>query len=131
MQLICYFYSGGFALIGVFNVFQLVMVDLFPSKGASATATNNLVRSTFGYASKRARIRASTRVSLITKYKLCSAVSTILMEPAIQSIGVAWTFTTLACILVASNALLLVLVRFGPKWREQRMLKQETRLSSI
>lgn len=87
----------GFANTSMFNTFQTLMVDLFPGKSASITATNNLVRCLLG------------------------AVATVTIEPGISGVGVGWIFTILGLICLASNALLLpVLLIWGPQWRIKR-----------
>lgn len=86
----------GFANTSMFNTFQTLMVDLFPGKSASITATNNLVRCLLG------------------------AVATVTIEPGIRGVGVGWIFTILGLICLASNALLPVLLIWGPQWRIKR-----------
>ncbi|KAI8985931.1 major facilitator superfamily domain-containing protein, partial [Pilobolus umbonatus] len=53
----------GFANTSIFNIFQTLMVDLFPGKSATITATNNLVRCILG------------------------AIATVIIEPGIQGVG--------------------------------------------
>lgn len=44
----CVFSLAGFTITSLFNVFQTLMIDLFPGKGASVTASNNLIRCLLG-----------------------------------------------------------------------------------
>lgn len=87
----------GFANTSIFNTFQTLMVDLFPGKSATITASNNLVRCFLG------------------------AAAAVSIEPGIQGIGVGWTFTLIGLICVASNALVPVMLMFGPRWRMERI----------
>ncbi|KAI7900386.1 major facilitator superfamily domain-containing protein [Cokeromyces recurvatus] len=87
----------GFANTSVFNVFQTLAVDLFPGKSATITASNNLVRCLLG------------------------AVATVSIEPGIQGVGAGWIFTIIGLICIASNILIPVLLKFGPRWRKARM----------
>ncbi|KAG2230859.1 hypothetical protein INT48_009240 [Thamnidium elegans] len=86
----------GFANTGMFNVFQTLMVDLFPANSASITATNNLVRCLLG------------------------AVATMSVEPGIQRLGPGWMFTLLGLVCVASNGLVPILLVYGPRWKSLR-----------
>lgn len=87
----------GFANTSLFNVFQTLVVDLFPGKSATITATNNLVRCLLG------------------------AVATVSIEPGIQNVGVGWIFTIIGLVCVASNVLVPVLFKYGPRWRKERI----------
>ncbi|KAI9487739.1 MAG: major facilitator superfamily domain-containing protein [Benjaminiella poitrasii] len=89
----------GFANTSMFNIFQTLAVDLFPGKSATITASNNLVRCLLG------------------------AVATVTIEPGIQGVGVGWIFTIIAFVCIASNALVPILFKFGPRWRKARMEK--------
>lgn len=102
----------GFAQTSIFNVFQTLVVDLFPSKSATITASNNLARCLLG------------------------AVTTVSLEPGIQGVGVGWWFTIIGLICVASNVMIPVMLKFGPRWRQERIeklaqkAKEEQELSS-
>ncbi|KAI8148733.1 major facilitator superfamily domain-containing protein [Fennellomyces sp. T-0311] len=87
----------GFCVTSLFNVFQTLAVDLFPGKGASITASNNFIRCLLG------------------------AAATVAIEPGIQSVNVGWMYTILGLLLVVSNSLFPVLLKFGPRWRKNRM----------
>ncbi|KAI8093140.1 major facilitator superfamily domain-containing protein [Halteromyces radiatus] len=58
-----------FCMVGSMNAMQTLLVDLFPGRGASITASNNLVRCILG------------------------AVITVCIDPGIQGVGVGWFFT--------------------------------------
>ncbi|CAO0795031.1 unnamed protein product [Mucor circinelloides] len=87
----------GLANTSLFNIFQTLVVDLFPGKSATITATNNLVRCLLG------------------------AVATVSIEPGIQNVGVGWIFTIIGLVCIASNVLVPVLFKFGPRWRKERI----------
>lgn len=72
------------------------MIDLYPSKPASATAINNLVRCTLG------------------------AIGVGFVEKSINAIDEARTFLALATIALASTILVVVARKWGPKWRMER-----------
>ena len=90
----------GFCNTCLFNIFQTLMVDLFPQASASITATNNLVRCLLG------------------------AVATVSIEPGIQCLGVGWMFTLMACICITSNGLVPVILVWGPQWRSTREINK-------
>jgi hypothetical protein len=56
-------------MVFLMNGTQTLLVDLFPGRGASITASNNLVRCILG------------------------AVMTVAVDPGIQGVGVGWFFT--------------------------------------
>ncbi|OAT11631.1 MFS multidrug transporter [Blastomyces gilchristii SLH14081] len=72
-------------------------------KYATVTASNNLVRCLFG------------------------AGATGVISPMIHGLGVRWCFTLIAFIMAATSPVMLVVIRFGPKWREEGRLKAEAR----
>ncbi|KAG0185328.1 hypothetical protein DFQ28_009542 [Apophysomyces sp. BC1034] len=91
---------AGYALTSVMTIFQTLLIDLFPGKGASITASNNLARCILG------------------------AVATVVIDPGIQGVGVGWMFTILGFILMATNSMLYFLLKYGPRWRERRAEKE-------
>ncbi|ORZ03336.1 major facilitator superfamily domain-containing protein [Syncephalastrum racemosum] len=95
---------NGFGTSGIFTTFQTLLVDLFPGKGASITASGNLVRCAF------------------------SAIATAIIEPGIKGIGVGWIFTVLGIVLVLSNVMLPMLLKFGPRWRLERFERERAQL---
>ncbi|KAI8147102.1 major facilitator superfamily domain-containing protein [Fennellomyces sp. T-0311] len=86
----------GFTSQVIFNAVQTLLVDLFPDRSASVTATNNVFRCLLG------------------------AVATTLVLPTIESMGVGWTFVLISAILLASRAALYLELKRGPIWRRQR-----------
>ncbi|KAK2794177.1 hypothetical protein FQN52_009259 [Onygenales sp. PD_12] len=69
------------------------LVDVYPERGATATAALNLIRCLLG------------------------GGGAAVVFPIINRIGAGWTFTLLAGILVGGLGLLAVQVMYGPRWR--------------
>ncbi|KAI7854745.1 major facilitator superfamily domain-containing protein [Circinella umbellata] len=86
----------GLSIASVLNCCQTLMVDLFPGRSASITATGNIIKSSLG------------------------ALATATVEPGIESIGLGYMFTTLGLILMISNAFIPVLIKYGPGWSAKR-----------
>ncbi|EEQ92143.2 MFS transporter [Blastomyces dermatitidis ER-3] len=94
---------SGAALTSAVNTVSTLIVDLHPGRAATVTASNNLVRCLFG------------------------AGATGDISPMIHGLGVRWCFTLIAFIMAATSPVMLVVIRFGPKWREEGRLKAEAR----
>lgn len=75
------------------------MIDLYPSKPASATAINNLVRCTLG------------------------AIGVGFIEKSINAIEEGPTFLALAMIALVSIVLVVIARKWGPKWRMERFYR--------
>ncbi|KAI9479606.1 major facilitator superfamily domain-containing protein [Zychaea mexicana] len=91
----------GLSVASVMNACQALVIDLFPGKGASITATSNIVRSLLG------------------------AVATATIEVGIQSVGLGWMFTIIGLILVTNTAFIPILIKHGPKWWRKRREQQD------
>lgn len=74
-----------------------MLVDNYPQRPATATAANNLVRCLMG------------------------AGGTAGILYVVDSLGRGWTFTLVAGIVFISTSILLVLLKYGGKWRRARM----------
>ncbi len=96
VPIICTFILGwsSTSIIGVISTF---LVDVYPKKGASATAALNLVRCLMGAGGSAAVL------------------------PIVNAIGVGWTFTVLVGWMVASLGLLMIQMKMGLRWRQRRM----------
>ncbi|KAM3582225.1 hypothetical protein VKS41_005656 [Umbelopsis sp. WA50703] len=81
------------------NSIQTLMVDMFPGRSASIMASNNLIRCLFG------------------------AGATIIIDPALEKLGVGWSFTVVSLILLPTRLLVLPLLKWGPSWRQARLEK--------
>lgn len=91
----------GFNASGIMNTSQTLLVDLFPGKGASITASNNLVRCVLG------------------------AIATVYIDPGIEGVGMGWMFTILGFITLANNVCVFILLKKGPQWRQNRLDRQK------
>ncbi|KAF1988093.1 MFS general substrate transporter [Aulographum hederae CBS 113979] len=94
-----------FTATSVFNVNSTLMIDLYPSKPASATAINNLMRCSLG------------ALGVGTIDQLDSAVKD------------GTTFTILSAIALLGSGLVSLQWCFGQRWRYQRMLRLDAQLA--
>ncbi|KAI8578578.1 hypothetical protein K450DRAFT_246532 [Umbelopsis ramanniana AG] len=94
----------GICVTSLFNLYQTMLIDLFPKNSASITASNNLVRCLLGAA--------------------CTAA----IQPGITSIGVQYMFLTVGLIVVATTPGIFVMRKYGPRWRRNRMEQQAAAL---
>ncbi|KAJ4291619.1 hypothetical protein N0V90_009514 [Kalmusia sp. IMI 367209] len=98
--LVMHFFLG-LCLTGAFNCMSVMLVDYYPLSPATATAANNLVRCLMG------------------------AGGTAVITLMIDSMGRGWCFTFVAGVIVLFSPILWVLMKWGPKWRNERRLKME------
>ncbi|TID25600.1 MFS general substrate transporter [Venturia nashicola] len=88
-----------FTATAIFNINSTLMIDLYPSKPASATAINNLVRCTLG------------------------AIGVGFIQKSINTIKEGPTFLALALIALASIVLVVIARKWGPQWRMERFYR--------
>ncbi|GMK58654.1 hypothetical protein CspeluHIS016_0600960 [Cutaneotrichosporon spelunceum] len=88
------------AAMSIQSVISTYIVDVFPTKSASATAALNLARCLLG------------------------AATTAAVEPTMKRIGTGWTFTLWTGLLVLSLLLLGVQNRWGAVWRRRREARE-------
>ncbi|KAJ8663020.1 hypothetical protein O0I10_001197 [Lichtheimia ornata] len=91
----------GFTSQAIFNCIQTLLVDLFPTRSASITASNNIFRCLFG------------------------AGATTAIIPLINACGVGWSFTIMSGILLLSRVPLYFEFKHGPRWRRERAEREE------
>ncbi|KAL2004420.1 hypothetical protein VTN02DRAFT_31 [Thermoascus thermophilus] len=92
----------GLSLTGSFNTVSTLLVDIYPNAAAAATASNNFFRCLLG------------------------AGATAALVPMLDAMGRGWCFTFIAFVMILFTfPLLLAVIRFGPRWREERRAKQE------
>ncbi|KAH6856976.1 major facilitator superfamily domain-containing protein [Chaetomium sp. MPI-CAGE-AT-0009] len=89
----------GLCVTGSFGILNTLLVDLYPEAPATAIAANNLVRCLFG------------------------AAATAVIESMLRALGRGWTYTFWALVLVVFSPILWVLTVRGPRWREQRRVR--------
>ncbi|KAJ5373163.1 Kynureninase [Penicillium concentricum] len=99
----CILFLMGLTLTGAFNTISTLLVDLYPTQAAKATAANNFGRCLLG------------------------AGATALIDPMLSTMGRGWCFTFIALVMMATMPLLLIVIRKGPEWREERRLKEEAK----
>lgn len=80
-----------------------MLVDTHPGSPAIVTAAANITRC------------------------LLAAAATAAIDPMIEKMGPGWCFTFLSLLMFASAPLLLVIIKKGPVWREERYVKQDKR----
>lgn len=90
-----------FTATAIFSINSAMMVDCFPSKGAGATAVNNLARCSLG------------------------AVGVSVVQPMINAIRIRNTFVVLAAIVALCSPLVWVEWKWGEKWRSEREKRKE------
>ncbi|KAJ6099908.1 hypothetical protein N7467_001443 [Penicillium canescens] len=100
----CILFLMGLTLTGAFNTISTLLVDLYPTKAAKATAANNFGRCLLG------------------------AGATALIDPMLSAMGRGWCFTFIALIMLATTPLLMIVIRKGPHWREERRLREEAKV---
>lgn len=83
------------------NVGSTLLVDMYPDRPSMVSATNNMARCLLG------------------------AGATALVQPMINGMGLGWTFTFVACVGAVATPMSLVLLKYGPRWREARRLRIE------
>ena len=96
----------GFCVSATINTIQVLMVDIYPGKAGTVTASNNLLRCWVG------------------------AGATAAVVPMIDRIGNGWTGTFFGGLLLLFSPGLFYIMRQGPKWRKARRQKQRQDQSS-
>ncbi|KAF7869905.1 hypothetical protein EAF04_004689 [Stromatinia cepivora] len=91
----------GLCINGSFNILSTLVVDLYPQSPSTATAANNLVRCLLG------------------------AGGTGIITIMIDHMGRGWCFTFIALVCIATSPMLWVELKWGPVWREERMVRLE------
>ncbi|KAM0194467.1 hypothetical protein ACHAPC_000941 [Botrytis cinerea] len=90
----------GYTLVASFQVLNILMVDIYPGKPATATAANNVVRCELG------------------------AIATAVIVPMVNAIGTGWSYTILALLFVIYGPVLIIIMRSGIRWRSQKKVKE-------
>ena len=90
----------GYSLTSAFETLNILMVDIYPGKPATATAANNLVRCELGAAASAAIV------------------------PMTNALGRGWSYTLLALVFVGYSPTLLMIMKYGMQWRKENKEKQ-------
>lgn len=96
-------FIAGYGFTAAFQTLNVLMIDVYPYKPASITASGNLVRAELG------------------------AAATAAIAPMVKAMGEGWAFTVLAFICLAYTPLLFLVMIRGMKWRQARKAKKENR----
>lgn len=91
----------GFCISASLNCIAVLVVDLNPDRAGTASAANNLVRCWFG------------------------AASTAVIQPLIEAIGIGWTNTLFAGLVLACSPMLWYIMKKGPEWRKASKARME------
>ena len=89
----------GFCTTGAIGIASTLLVDLYPQSPSTATAALNVTRC------------------------IMSAAGTAVVQHIVEAWGVGWTFTFFSFVTIASLPCLWVVMKWGPKWREERFLR--------
>lgn len=93
----------GYTTLAGFNTLSVLLIDLYRSRAAAASAAANLVRCLLG------------------------AGMTAVVNPMIEGMGLGWCFTFTALVQLATLPLLWLCMKNGVKWREEKALKEGNR----
>ena len=96
-------FVAGYCLIAGTQALNVLMVDIYPGKPATATAANNVVRCLLGAAASAAIV------------------------PMSDAMGDGWAYTLLALLFVISSVGPAMTMRYGIKWRKAKKDKSERR----
>lgn len=95
----------GVVYIGVINVFNTLITDLYRKKAGAAVAANWFVRCMMG------------------------AVMTAVIQPLILAVGSGWAYTIMGLSYVIMSPSLLLIMRKGMAWRKEEREKGEQRMA--
>jgi multidrug resistance protein len=95
----------GLCLNGGFQAMSVVLVDMYPQQPSTSTAANNLCRCLMG------------------------AAGTAIIIQMIDAMGRGWCFTFVAGVVALFSPILWILVRWGPKWRDERRAREGLKLN--
>jgi MFS family permease len=93
----------GYAFTAAFQILNILTLDIYPGKPATASAANNIVRCELG---------AATSAAIV---------------PMSRNMGYGWAYTLLAFLLMAHSPILLLTIKHGVKWRREKKRKQDVK----
>jgi len=94
----------GYSITAAFNCINILMIDIYPGKPATATAANNLVRCWMG------------------------AGASALVIPLADTVGFGWTTTIAVGIWITFTPVLLIIMKYGPTWRRETKERREAEM---
>ncbi len=98
-----FLFISTFCLSGAFNGLSTLIVDLNRESAGTATAAMNLARCLMG----------------------AGAVAIVI--PMLDKIGIGWTSVVIAGAWAVFSPLIFLVIKFGPKWREEKRIREEKR----
>ncbi|KAI2629619.1 major facilitator superfamily transporter [Hypoxylon sp. NC1633] len=93
----------GWAVIGLSNTINTLIIDINPGNAGAATASNNLTRCLIG------------------------AAGTAVIGPMINGVGSGWAFTILALLNLLAAPALFFIMRNGVKWRKEKRDREKAK----
>ena len=93
----------GYSALAGFSTLSVLIEDIHRTRAATASAANNFVRCLLG------------------------AGSSAVINPMIEAMGQGWCFTFIGLVFLASVPMLLIVMRYGPEWREAKFEKEKRR----
>ena len=90
-----------FCTTGSFTGLGALVVDLNLTRPGTATAAMNLVRCWMG------------------------AGAVAFVNPLLDAVGLGWTSVMVAAVWVCISPIVLVIIRYGPRWRQKKLLEDE------
>lgn len=96
-------YIIAYCATAIFTINSTLIIDLYPGASASATAVNNLIRCEVGAAGVAA------------------------VQPIINALTPTWSFVLLAGITLSTSPLLMIEMRRGAGWRQERLERQKNK----
>lgn len=94
-------FISSFCMTGSFTGLSALVIDLNRTSPGTATAAMNLVRCRMG------------------------AGAVAFVNPLLNAIGLGWTSVLVAGVWILVSPVVLVIIKFGPRWREEKRLKDE------
>ncbi|KAH8646943.1 putative MFS transporter [Tricladium varicosporioides] len=94
-------FIGGGTISGTMAMQQALLIDLYPHSPATVTAALNVCRC------------------------LLSAGGTSVIQYMIDAMGLGWCYTFVGLVLIVFTPLSAVIIKWGPKWREERFVREE------
>lgn len=94
----------GYSITAAYQILNVLMVDIYPGRPATATAASNIVRCELGAAASAAIV------------------------PMAQAMGNGWSYTLLALLFVAYSPALLWIMKSGMKWRQAKKVKEDRKM---
>ena len=93
-------------MIGFNNTSNVLIVDIYPGKAGATTASNNLSRCLLG------------------------AVASAVIVSMINAMGSGWAFTLIGLLYLVFAPVLLLIMKYGIKWRKEIRDKEERRMAA-